>query len=203
MQIAILGARVIGSALARKWVAAGHHILFGVRDVGRPELKELVSRLGPQAGAGTVAEAIAFGEVVVFAIPGHAMEETVGAQAQALNGKLVIDATNKFGQPVLNSVAAFSRYVPTAKVYRAFNNLGWENFADPNFDGVQADLLYCGAADESRPVVERLIAEVGLRPVWVGGLERIRLVDTLGDLWFALAVGQKMGRHLAFKVLAP
>lgn len=42
---------------------------------------------------------------------------------------------------------------------------------------------------------------MGLRPVWVGGPEHTAVVDTLGGLWFALALGQQRGRHLAFKLL--
>jgi predicted dinucleotide-binding enzyme len=111
----------------------------------------------------------------------------------------------------MNSVAAISAAAPTAHVYRAFNSLGWENFADPLFNGVQADLFYAGPEDSSagdseggaRATVERLIADVGLHPVYVGGPEQAGVVDGVASLWFALALGQRQGRRLAFKVLTP
>jgi 8-hydroxy-5-deazaflavin:NADPH oxidoreductase len=84
---------------------------------------------------------------------------------------------------------------------RAFNSLGWENLADPDFDGTQADLLWCGPDGDPGALVERLITDVGLRPVRVGGLDQLSTVDMLASLWFALALGQGHGRHLAFKVL--
>ena len=48
---------------------------------------------------------------------------------------------------------------------------------------------------------EQRIWDVGLRPVRLGDLNQVGLVDAVGGLWFALAFGQGMRRQLAFKVL--
>jgi predicted dinucleotide-binding enzyme len=50
-------------------------------------------------------------------------------------------------------------------------------------------------------VVEALIRQVGLRPVWVGDNDRIQVVDALGALWVTLAFRQGLGRRIAFKLL--
>ena len=200
MNISILGAKAIGSTLARKWAAAGHRSSVCETSTG-PTYESLVRELGDQATVSSIEEAIAFGQVVVFAIPGNAMEETIRIHSPLLNGKIVIDASNKAGGPVMNSADAFARHASGAKVFRAFNSLGWENFENPRFGETVADLFYCGAADEAQSVVERLIGDVGLRPIRLGGLDKVDLVDSVAALWFALAFGQKMGRHLAFKVL--
>jgi hypothetical protein len=199
MKIAVLGAKIIGSTLARKWARVGHDVMFGVRSVDNPETQALAHELG--ASVGTAAEAVAFGEAVVFAIPGGAMEETIAANAAALAGKIVIDAANRMDGGAMNSAAAFATHAPGAQVYRAFNSLGWENFADPLFGEIQADLLYCGPGGASQAAVEGLIRDVGLRPVRLGDISQVGLVDMVGGLWFALAFGQGMGRNLAFKVL--
>jgi 8-hydroxy-5-deazaflavin:NADPH oxidoreductase len=201
MKVAVLGAKIIGSTLGRKWARAGHAVMFGVRNVANPEVQTLVHELGENAAAGTVAEAIAFGDVVVFAIPGGAMEDTIRAHAQALNAKIVIDAANRMGGAATNSAAVFAAQAPGAQVYRAFNSLGWENFEDPQFGDIQADLFCCGPAGAAQAAVEQLIRDVGLRPMRLGDLSQVQLVDSVGGLWFALAFGQGMGRHLAFKVL--
>ena len=173
--------------------------MFGVRTVDNPETQALAQELGATVGA--VGDAVAFGEVIVFAIPGQAMNETIQAHAAALKGRIVIDAANRMGGGAMNSAAEFAAHAPGAQVYRAFNSLGWENFENPMFGDLQADLLYCGAAGAGQAVVEGLIRDVGLRPVRVGDISQIGLVDMIGSLWFALAFGQGMGRHLAFKVL--
>jgi len=49
--------------------------------------------------------------------------------------------------------------------------------------------------------VERLIGDVGLRPVWLGGPEEVEIVDGLLRVWFTLVVRQHRGRHLAFTLI--
>ena len=201
MNVAILGAGRIGGTLGRKWATAGHNIRFGVRNPNKSETQELIRDLNGRASATNMADAIAFGEVVVFAIPGAAMDETIAAHAAALDGKIVIDATNKMGKAVANSLPSFTAQTPKALVFRAFNNLGWENFEDPNYNGVPADLFYSGPEGQPRAKVEKLIAEVGLRPIYLGEPEQASLVDDLLKLWFTLVSSRNMGRKIAFKLL--
>ena len=201
MNIAILGAGNIGATLGKHWVRAGHQVCFSVRDLANPELESLLGVLGPAASVAAAPEAIAFGEVIVLAVPGGAVEGLVKDNAPGLVGKIVIDAANNMRAASMNSLAIFTALAPSVIYYRAFNNLGWEVFETPQFGNQPADLLYCGPDGDSQARVEQLIAAIGLRPVRVGGLEQIHLVDMLAQLWFALALGQGMGRQTAFKVL--
>lgn len=199
-RIAVLGAGRIGGTLGRKWVAAGHQVVFGVTDPAGEKSQALRADLGDKADIHTAAAAIQDADVVVFAIPGGAMEDAIAANGAALDGKLVIDTANRMGESVTNSRAAFQRHAPRARYVRAFNSLGVENFADPNFNGVTADLFYAGP-EADRELVERLIGAIGLNPMRLGDEAQVGLVDAAASLWFALALGQKRGRHLAFKVL--
>jgi predicted dinucleotide-binding enzyme len=104
------------------------------------------------------------------------------------------------GAAVVNSVAAIQAAAPGAHVFRAFNGYGWENFADPVFDGVRADLFSVGPEGDAGAAVEGLIADVGLRSVRLGGPDRAGLTDDLLHVWFPL-VRSGRGRHLAFRVL--
>lgn len=201
IRVAVLGAGNIGGTLGRKWVAAGHDVTFGMRDPRDARAQALRAEVGERAKIGSLDEALASGDVVVMALPGGAMDETIARYAAPLDGKIVIDAANRMGEPVRNSLATFQAQTPNARVYRAFNSYGWENFADPVFDGVAADLFYAGPDGDSRATLEQLIADIGLRPVWLGGADQAGLVDAVTNLWFALAIGQHKGRHLAFKVL--
>jgi hypothetical protein len=82
---------------------------------------------------------------------------------------------------------------------RAFNTLGGENMADPNFADGPADMFFC-AAEDDRDTVEIVIEGVGLRPVYVGA-DQEAIVDCLFRLWIALAVAQGRGRRLAQRLL--
>src|SRR6266566_8859792 len=144
LRIAVLGVGNIGGTLGRKWAAAGHNILFGVNNPDSERAQALRAELDTKVTIGSAADALVDSEVVVMAIPGRAMDETITKHAEQLDGKIIIDTANKLGGGPMNSFATFQTQTPHARVFRAFNTLGWENFADPVFDGIQADLFYCG-----------------------------------------------------------
>ncbi|HET8911177.1 MAG TPA: NAD(P)-binding domain-containing protein [Ktedonobacteraceae bacterium] len=200
--IAVLGAGNIGATLGKKWSNSGHRVVFGVNDPNGPKSQDLRKALGNQVEIGTVAEALKAGpEVVVMAVPGAAIDALLTEHKAQLDRLIIIDAANRMGQSVMNSFESFKEHIPEARIFRAFNTLGWENFADPIYQGVVADLFYCGSDGEARTIVESLISDIGLMPVYVGGIEQVGVVDSIAGLWFALAFGQKRGRQLAFKLL--
>ena len=189
MQIALIGTGKIGGTLGEKWRQAGHEVRYGSRN----------PRADGPGGAPVVAvgDAIAAAEVVVFAIPGTAVEAVVAEHGGALAGKVVVDATNRMGGPVVNNRAEIVAAAPDAKYVRAFNTLGWENFAEPLGD---ADLFF--AADpEARATAELLITAVGLRPQYLGDAEAAAIVDSLLPVWFALTKQRGGNRKVALRVV--
>jgi predicted dinucleotide-binding enzyme len=93
MKIAIIGAGNVGSTLGRAWAKKGHDLFFGARQPQDDKTRQLVASIGTKAQAGTIAQAAAFGEIVVLATPWQATEAAVRA-AGDLKGKTVIDCTN-------------------------------------------------------------------------------------------------------------
>ena len=61
-------------------------------------------------------------------------------------------------------------------------------------------MFFCGD-EAARATVEALISDVGLEPVYLGGTDRVDLVEGMTDMWFNLALKRGMGRRLAFKLL--
>jgi hypothetical protein len=136
---------------------------------------------------------------VVLTVPGPAVSGLVTEHDGTLAGKLIIDATNKIGGGGPANSHQDVAAVPGARYARAFNSLGVENLADPHFGTETADMIY-SAPEADRQPLEDLIRAVGLRPVYAGdGAHEV--VDGVLRLWFALAIGQGRGRHLAFRVL--
>ena len=93
LSISTIGAGREGGALAALFVKAGHRVMFSSR---HPDtLKGLVDELGPLARAGTVVEAVEFGDVVMVIVPYTAMEQIGKDHGSALAKKaLVIDVSN-------------------------------------------------------------------------------------------------------------
>ena len=148
------------------------------------------------ADVASIGDALAGSGVVILAVPGPAVAELGAAHASALAGALVIDATNRMGAPVANSR---SDLPPTVRYARAFNTVGGENLADPVFADGPADMFFSAPVGD-RGTVEAVIEGVGLRPVYVGE-DREALIDSLFQLWIALAVTQGRGRRLALRLL--
>jgi 8-hydroxy-5-deazaflavin:NADPH oxidoreductase len=197
--IAVIGSGKIGGGLASKWAASGHAVTFGARSPGKPALVELAEQIGAERAE--IEAAVRKSDVVVFAIPGNEMAETLSSLGNLLDGKLVIDAANNVRGEHMNSATAAAKAAPGAAYYRAFNSYGWEQIERPVVDGTPADEFYCGPDGASRTTMEQLIVDVGFRPVWVGGPEEVDVVDGLLRLWFALVMKHGHSRRLAFKML--
>ena len=147
MKLGIIGAGNIGGTLGRKWAGANHEVVFGVRDPQKASLVQQIGEMGGGARAALSADAIAAGDVIVFAVPGAAVAAVVDANADALAGKIIIDASNNMRGESRHALQLLREKAPSARLFRAFNSLGWENLADPDFDGVRADLFFCGDED--------------------------------------------------------
>jgi hypothetical protein len=188
MKIAIVGAGKIGGTIGERWEKAGHDVHYGLRDPSKRE------------GAKTVGSALAAADTILLALPGAAIVQFVREHAKELDGKVIIDATNHFAGAKMNSWPETTALVPAAQLYRAFNTLGWDVFADPVLGDVQPDLFYCGPEDGGQKVVEQLISDAGLRPIWVGGIDQVDTVDGVLRLWFVLS--RTRGRRIAFKLIS-
>jgi 8-hydroxy-5-deazaflavin:NADPH oxidoreductase len=188
MRIAVIGTGNIGGTLGSKWRAAGHDVVYGSRNP---------SGSGPGgAPVMAVAEAVNGADVVLLAVPGGAVPDVVSTLGAALDGTVVIDAVNRIGEPETSSRTLIAAAAPGARYVRAFNSLGWENFADP----LPGTDLFFAADPGARAAAEELISAVGLRPVYVGDAAAVSAVDALVGLWFALV--QRTGnRKIAFRLL--
>ncbi|HTX53813.1 MAG TPA: NAD(P)-binding domain-containing protein [Candidatus Baltobacteraceae bacterium] len=181
LKIGMVGAGREGSALGALFIKAGHPVMFSSR---HPEsLQGLVSGLGPLAKAGTVEEAIAFGDVVVILVPYTAMEQIGKSYAGALAQKaLVMDVSNPIarrdGEDFVKSVDAqggaglmTAKLLPGAPVVRAFNAIGATQLPTlAHRAGDPVGMPIAGDNPQAIAVAERLTREIGFEPVVVGGL---------------------------------
>jgi 8-hydroxy-5-deazaflavin:NADPH oxidoreductase len=183
--IAVIGSGNIGATIGEAWRRAGHDVAFASRTAEPPRTV-------------AIPDAIAAAEVVLLAVPGAAVPDVLAEHGAALDGRVVIDATNDVGGERLHHADAYAAHAPGARFARAFNSLGYEMFAEPAVDGEVADLFWCGPDDAG---VEQLIADVGLRPVRVGDIDAIDVVDGAARLWLTLVFRMGHPRRLAFRML--
>ena len=189
MRIAVIGKGNIGGSLGTKWRAAGHDVVYGARDG---------SGDGP-GGAPVIGigDALKDADVVVLAVPGQVVGDVVTEHGAALAGKTVIDAVNRIGAPEFDSRAIIADAAPQARYVRAFNSLGWENFANP----MPGTNMFFAADPDARATAEELIKAVGLEPAFLGDASATATVDGLLPLWFALVRQNGGNRRVALRVV--
>jgi 8-hydroxy-5-deazaflavin:NADPH oxidoreductase len=207
VNIGIIGSGNVGGTLGMAWAGRGHQILFSYsRDPKK--LAGLVASAGPNASAGSPAEAAQFGEVVVLAIPWPTVDDALQA-AGSLAGKILIDCTNPLkgdlsGLEVGHTTSAaeeIARRAPGARLVKAFNSIGAANMADPVFGSQRATMFFCGDDAAAKTIVARLVEETGFEPVDAGALAIARLLEPLAMLWIHLAYACGMGPDFAFKLV--
>jgi predicted dinucleotide-binding enzyme len=175
--------------------------MYGVRN---PDSDKTRKALGASDNAkvGTLAEAAAFGEVVVLTVPWGAVRDTITAMGN-LNGKIVVDAINAFAPPppehgsVGQDVAALAT---GARVVKAFNTMGEETMANPDFNGQTATAFVCGDDAAAKATVIQLAKDLGMDAYDSGPLANAVYVEGMTKLWAALASGG-LGRNIAFKLI--
>jgi predicted dinucleotide-binding enzyme len=186
-KIGIVGSGHIGGTLGIQLAKAGYEILYSSRHPGK--LKDLVKAAGPKACAGTVAEAIAFGDVIVLSLPLKAIPELDAETKETLKGKVVIDTSNPYperdgkiadeARKDPGGMGAFvARLLPGARIVRAFNTVYFEDLKKTtNKGGEKIGIPIAGDDQEGLKAAAELVERAGLDPVVVGGLSTSKSFD--------------------------
>ena len=185
MKIGVIGSGKIGSTLGGLWIKAGHEVMFSDRDA--ETAKRVAGELGPRAHAGSVEQAVAFGDAVLIAVPYGALPavaQQVGAQ---LKGKVVIDPNNpvpardgELGAKAKEKGAAISTaaILPDVRLVRAFNSWGYQKLqSEANRPAPRMAIPV--ASDDARAlkVGLQLVADAGFDPVPAGSLAASKAFD--------------------------
>ncbi len=132
--IGFIGSGNIGSTVARLAIAAGYDVIMS-NSRGPETLADLIADLGPQATAGTTADAAA-ADLVVVTIP---LGRLASVPAAELAGRVVIDTMNYYPgrdgeMPELAagdmaSSELVQQHLADSQVVKAFNNIFFQHLA--------------------------------------------------------------------------
>src|SRR4051812_29474329 len=144
MNIGIIGAGNVGLALATASVRAGHAVTL--TSTTPNEAERVAAAAGATAGASNHA-VIADADVVILAVPFDAVNGIVSELGAALEGKILVDVTNRFAPEQLGGTSnaeLIQHMAPNARVVKAFNTIFASHQADPAIDGIQLDGFVAG-----------------------------------------------------------
>ena len=213
MKIGVLGSGIVGQVLGAGFLKHGHEAMLGTRDPKKKAVEDWV-RGNAGAHAGTFAETARFGDLLVLAVAGRAVESTIGLAGPAnFAGKTVIDATNPIAdEPPVNGVLKFTTgpneslgewiqaKVPAARVVKAFNSVGNSLTVNPHFSQGVPTMFLCGDSEDAKAQVSAIIRQFGWEPYDCGGIVSARAIEPLCMLWCLPGFLRNDWQH-AFKML--
>jgi 8-hydroxy-5-deazaflavin:NADPH oxidoreductase len=207
MKVAIIGSGNVGKALAGSAVKAGHQVVLAASDPAHA--KEAAQAVGASA-AGSGAEAIAGAEIVVLAVPSKVLPELVGGLSAELEGKPVVDASNRINREDPISVLDGSSVTeqaqakaPGAHFVKAFNTIFASVMADPTQEGRLVDVFLAGDDAGAKAKVAELAASMGFRPIDCGPAAMARVIEGMGMLNVSLQIAHGWPWQSSFKLVGP
>ena len=212
MKIGILGTGVVGAALGKGFVGRGDEVMMGSRSASNEKAAAWAAEAGPAASTGTFTDAAAFGELVVLATNWAGTQNALDlAGTPNFAGKVLIDATNPLdfssGGPGLalghtdSAGEQVQRWLPEAKVVKAFNIVNNALMVHPQLRGGPPDMFICGNDEGAKATVTGILSDFGWpSTIDIGGIEGARYLEPLAILWVlaCMKVGSWMN---AFKLL--
>jgi predicted dinucleotide-binding enzyme len=208
--IGVLGSGTVGEVLANGFLKHGHAVVRGSRDPKK--LEEWKAKAVGDARVGSFADAAA-ADVVVLAVKGSGAEEAVVLAGAALDGKVVLDATNPIADaPPVDGVLTFftgpneslmerlQARAPAARFVKAFSCVGNAQMVNPDFGGVRPSMFVCGNDEGAKAEVRALLDTFGWDTEDMGTARAARAIEPLCILWCISGFRQNRWTH-AFKVL--
>ena len=210
MRIGVIGSGDVGRALTIGFLGRGDEVMIGTRTPAN--LEEWRDKEARGARIGTFAETADFAEFVALATLWSGTKPALDlAGTQRFTGKVVMDVTNPLvfredGPPALalghtdSGGEQVQRWLPSAKVVKAFNSVGNGLFVNPQLPSGTPTMFYCGNDDAAKATVKKIIEDFGWESLDTGGIEGARLLEPLCLLWVVYAFTQHSRDH-AFKLL--
>lgn len=207
MKIAVIGTGKVGGTLGTRWAKGGHQVTFGTRDPTSEKVRELLENAGNNARAASTSEAVVGAEVVVLAVPWNVAQQTIEA-AGDVTGKVVVDCTNPIAPGLqlalghtTSGAEQVAEWAQGARVVKAFNSTGFENMADPVYDGRPTLMPISGDDPAAKATVAELAESLGFEAVDLGPLDTARVLEPFALVWIRLAMVQGLGRNVAFRLV--
>ncbi len=181
-RIGVIGSGNIGGTIGGLWVKKGHSVFFSSRHP--EELKDMIAKLGSLAKAGTVEEAVAFGDVLFIAVPYGAVPQIGKDYSAKMKGKVMLDACNAVStrdgavaeEVEQNGIGVTTqKYFPDVRIVRAFNTMSYMVFArEANRPDPKLAIPIAGDDPQAVQIAAALVRDAGFDPVTVGTLADAR-----------------------------
>ena len=207
MRIAIIGSGNVGKALASSATKAGHHVTLSARSAEKA--REVAEATNAHA-ASSNRDAVKDAELVVLAVPPDKVDEVVGGLSPELDGKVIIDVTNRVdmkdpGKTLDGSSMSehIQKKAPKAHVVKAFNYIFASKMADPKVNGKRLDGFVAGDDEPAKQKALQFVESIGFRPIDAGPLAMARALEGMASLNIILQVKNNWPWQNGWKLVGP
>jgi 8-hydroxy-5-deazaflavin:NADPH oxidoreductase len=203
MKIAIIGTGNVGGALAKR-LSENHTIYLGVRDTENFKGIELL-KFSDHISAYSIVDAVKMAEVIIISVPAKFAIETA-LMLGDVSEKVIIDTMNSGVSHTLenfnNTTDALLAHCNALNIVKCFNTTGYENMLNPIYHEQGIDMFTAGDSQRGVEIATQLAKEIGFENVYhFGGNSTFNLIEQMAMCWINLAIIQKNGRDMAFKVI--
>jgi len=207
-KIAIIGTGNVGKALGLRLANLDHKILYGTRDPSSRKMLDILQQSAGNAEAVAISEAVKKADVVILAVPWEKAQGIIKSVAD-WEGKILVDCTNALNAdlsgltigPATSAAEEMAGWAKGAAVVKAFNSVGTQIMANPQFGTDKAVLFICGNDTGAKRIVKAMSETLGFDVQDAGELKAARYLEQMAMFWIHLAIRQKMGSDFAFKLL--
>ncbi len=207
MNIAIIGAGNVGKALTGSALRTGHNVT--VSSAGGASARALAQETGARAAA-SGREAVEGAELVVLAVPYTAIPDVLDKIGSALDGKIVVDATNPIKRDGsglategTSGAEEIQARIPGARVVKAFNTQLAARQTDPTVSGLRVDGFVAGDDVEAKAAVLGLAEAIGFNPIDAGGLAMATYLEGMAWLNITLQMRNGWSWQAGWKLVGP
>jgi NADPH-dependent F420 reductase len=207
MKIAIIGAGNVGKALAASGVRAGHHVTLSS---GNPDHAVEAAKATGAHAAHSNTEAVENAEIVIVAVPHDKLGDVFRGLGSAVDGKVVIDATNHVNMQnpgevlgAASNAEEIQKRHPKVQVVKAFNYAFATRMAEPVVGGTQLDGFVVGDDQAAKDLALEFVRSIGFRPIDAGPLIMARALEGMAVLLISLQVKHGWPWQNGWKLVGP
>jgi len=188
MKVAVIGAGMIGGTLGKMLIESGYEVCFGTRHPDRVKING--------ASSTNVASAMAWGDVIVLAVPLGESAAVAASANGAFVGKVILDAGNAYPRREPEAVREIqesgkgsghwvARHFPGARVVKAFNTVYFQSLLEARWrcNNHQVGIPIASDDRDAIHTAQQLISDLGFVPVVVGELQDAKCIDVGTPAW--------------------
>lgn len=189
--IGILGAGRVGTNLAQKLAAAGHHVTLGGRDPEQTAAR--AAGFAPQIAFADHRTTARTADIVINATPGDTSLDRLAGLRTELSGKILIDVSNATRDaedglpgdlcyPGSSLAEQLQAALPDTHVVKTLNTMLFMVMTAPETLTTPPTAYVSGDDQDAKQTVTGLLGDLGWQPAWIedlGGITTARATEAM------------------------